>query len=223
MKKIIWIQDFLDVGNAVSVALSSERQHRAEILFSAEERQRFLAAEKIVLMLLDRFFGIQDAEICGTVSQKPYIKNHQNICFSRSYCGDALCLALEDAKRIGIDSEEIKKADSSVMKYFFTDRERAFVSSCPNQDLAFALIWTRKESYMKCIGKGLCFPMDLLEVTPLKPDSIGVPTPIRSAEFGDLFISSYQTGDAVVSVCSEKEDGFPECLQEWRDYEKNDH
>lgn len=215
MKKIVWVKNFLNAGNTSSFTLSPERQHREDILFSVEEKQRFIAAEKITLALIDRFFGIQDVEICGMVSQKPYIKNHRNIGFSRSYCGSALCVAAEDTERIGVDSEEIKKADESVMKYFFTDKEKAFVNCCPNQDLAFALIWTRKESYIKCIGKGLCFPMDLLDVTPVKSNSISLPTAIKSAEFGDLFISSYRIDSAVVSVCSEKEDGFPQRLEEW--------
>lgn len=225
MKKIVFIKDFINAycDNAAGFAMSPERQRRAEMLFSNREQHRFITAERITLDLIQQCFGIDDAEICGMVSQKPYIRNHPDLCFSRSYCGDDLCVAVEDAKRIGVDCERIDKADASVMKYFFTDSEKIYVKRSPDPDLAFSLIWTRKESYIKCIGDGLRFRLDLLDVTPEPSASAGLPVLLKNDKLGDLYIKSYITDGAVVSVCSEIEDTFPMCIQEWRNHEENDH
>lgn len=225
MKKIVFIKDFINAygEGAIDFILSPERQKRAEMLFSAQERQRFVVAERITQDLIQHCFDIHDAEICGMVSQKPYIKNQRNICFSRSYCGDALCVAVEDSERIGVDCETIKKADESVMKYFFTDNERAFVENSPDKNLAFSLIWTRKECYIKCVGKGLCFRLDLLDVTPNPIVTIDLPLFIKNDEIGDLYIKSYVLDGTVVSACSEIEDTFPMCIQEWRKDEEDNY
>lgn len=225
VKKIFYIKDFINAcgKDTAKFTLSPERQKRAEMLFSTQERQRFIAAEIITLDIIGRCFGIHNVELCGTVSQKPYIKNCPDLSFSRSYCADALCVAVEDAKRIGVDAEMVKNADEFVMKYFFTEREKAFVESSSNRNLAFSFIWTRKESYIKCIGEGLRFRLDQLDVAPKQPASMYLPLPIRNDAIGDLYIKSYVLNRAVVSVCSEMEDTFPTCIREWSAYEENDY
>ncbi len=225
MKKIVFIKNFIDAygGKTTDFVMSPERKQRADILFSAQERQRFVTAEKITADLIEQCFDIHDFEICGVVSQKPYIKNYRNICFSRSYCNDSLCVAVEDAERIGVDCEVIKNADDLVIKYFFTDSEKTLVENSPDKDVAFSLVWTRKESYIKCIGEGLGFRLDLLDVAPKPHTSIQRPLLIKNNEIGDLYINSYVIDDAVVSVCSEKEDAFPMCIEDWSYNEKNNY
>ena len=224
MKKIVFIKDFIHAygDNSEQFILSPERQNRAEKLFSVLEKQRFVIAERITLDLIEQCFGVRNAEICGTVSKKPYIKNHRGICFSRSYCKDDLCVAVEDTERIGVDCEAIKRADESVMKYFFTDNEQKFVHRSPDKDLAFTLVWTRKESYIKCIGEGLSFRLDLLDVTPKQVALISSPLLLKNDNIGDLYVKSYIIDNAVVSVCSE-DDIFPAYVQEWRQNEENDY
>ncbi len=218
MKNIVYVKDFIQLGESAtaSFTLSPERKERAEKLFSDQEKQRFIAAEQLTQKLIAQCFDITDVQICGQVSQKPYIKNHRDICFSRSYCGNGLVVAVENAERIGVDCEIIKPVDKAVIKYFFTEHEKNFVQNYEDQAVAFTLIWTRKESYIKCIGEGLHYPWNQLDVTPIQFNLAHFPISLKNDLVGDFYINSYLISDTVLSICSPNDDQFPSIIQEWR-------
>lgn len=218
MIKIVLARDFVKASgqSAASFPLSSQRQERADKLFSDQEKRRFIAAEMITSKLITQDFGISDIEICGHVSQKPYLKNHPDIGFNRSYCGDDLVVAISDTTQIGVDCEVIKTADDAVMKYFFTDCEQEFVKKCFNKNLAFTLIWTRKESYIKNIGEGLHFQWNLIDVTPKQLDWTHSPLSFRNDPINGFYINSYYFDDIVLSLCTQTDEAFPSVIQEWR-------
>ncbi len=225
MKNVVYIPNLLTLfkEELSDFVLTPERQERAKMLFNDLEKQRFIAAEWATQKYLRQCFGITDLQICGKVSEKPYIKNHDDICFSRSYCGNGLVVAVENAERIGADCELIKPVDDAVMKYFFTEREKAFVQNSSDQDFAFTLIWTKKESYVKYIGEGLHYQWDLLDVTPAQLDLAHSPLSRKNDPVGDFYINSYLIENIVLSICSQNNDQFPSVIQEWRSDEKNNH
>ena len=217
MKKLVLVENFpksLD-HNVPFSNLSPERKIRANMLFNEQEKERFVIAEEITSQIISRCFNIENAEICGKVSEKPYIKNHENISFSRSYCNDTLCIAVENGGRIGVDCETVKKADDGVMRYFFTANEKNYIADSDDKDFAFSLIWTRKESYIKCLGKGLDFRFDLLDVTPKQPLEAGQRLFFKNDKVENLHINSYLLDHTVISVCSEIDDNFPELILGW--------
>lgn len=211
MKSLVFIPNFETTKFPFYTAfsLSSERQTRADLLCTAREKQRFFIAERITVELLRHFFGVAHPEICGAVSEKPYVKAEKNVAFSRSYCDDALLIALEDAQCIGADAEKIRPLDAALMQYFFTEAEQNYVHTAKDADFAFTLIWTRKESYIKCIGSGLNFRFDLLDVTPREPFRNEKKLFLKNDKIGELYISSYRVGDTVLSICSTVNDDFP--------------
>lgn len=221
MKKLLLIPD-LSAVSPREHTLSPQRAQRAALLHSPQERHRFAAAEALTCRLLTRFFGICDPEILGGPGQKPQILGQSGVSFSRSYCADSLVIAAEDAPCIGVDCEMLRPVDERVMKYFFTPREQDFVRSCPDPRLGFALIWTRKEAYIKCTGDGLCFPWNTLETAPAQIDLAACPLCRENTPAGGLFLNSYAVADRVISVCSPKNDRFPQVLREWSLYEKDD-
>ncbi len=219
MKQILLISDFLSLFQQISpdFAPEGERKARADTLCTDLERQRFLAAEWFTYSLCRRSFGIGDDRILGPAAQKPRFRLHHHVSFSRSYCADSLLIAAEDHAEIGADCESIKPADDAVMKYFFTRNERYFVKNARRPDAAFTLIWTRKESYVKCIGAGLQFPWHLLDVTPRQD----FPPSPQTDHVRDHWITSYLADNMVLSICSTRSDGFPSVIQEWSPDEKD--
>lgn len=211
MKRLIVVTDFTKnkIGNDSTRILSKNRKKRAELLSSEEEVRKFLAAERITMAALTKFFSVDDPQIHGGAGQKPVIQNRRDLSFSRSYASNLLALAIEDKGEIGVDCEEIKKVDDSVMKYFFTKKEREYVEASKDQDFAFSLIWTRKESFIKCTGKGLHYGFHLLETVPEKRMEKGQKLFQDNDGVEGYFINSYRIENTVLSVCSERNDAFP--------------
>lgn len=86
----------------------------------------------------------------------PVIKNFD---FNLSHSGNWVALAIADC-RIGIDIEEIRSIDLSVVNDFFHKEEIKFVYSKKGKELHnFYKIWTLKESFIKAVGKGLSYPL----------------------------------------------------------------
>jgi len=65
---------------------------------------------------------------------------------------------------IGVDVEFIReKYPKIVCKRVFTDAEIQQIETAKNPTLMFFKFWTLKESFVKCLGQGLSFPLKTVE------------------------------------------------------------
>jgi 4'-phosphopantetheinyl transferase len=65
---------------------------------------------------------------------------------------------------IGVDVEFIRKTYPKIVcKRVFTPTEIAQIEASNDPTLSFFKFWTLKESYVKCIGQGLTFPLQTVE------------------------------------------------------------
>lgn len=214
MKKIVLLRDFEKKAKQLAKTrpLSVEREQRKQLLHSEAEQRRFEASEQLLMDFLETEFTIDSIEICGAVSEKPYLKG-QTVSFSKSYCEEALCLAAASEGNIGVDVETLKPIDEAVVDVFFTRNEKEYLKNSDNKNLAFCLLWTRKESYMKCIGEGMHFRFDLLDVTPRETGKKSGKLFSKNDAVEGLYLNSYLLGNTVLSVCSERNDDFPNVLE----------
>ncbi len=121
-------------------------------------RRQCLAAG---LLLLHRF-GSDSVE--KNPYGKPYIPGEAE--FSISHSGDAVLLAVSETP-VGADIELISDRDTSrIAKRAFCAEESAFIEASEDKRRAFFDIWTRKESYMKAVGRGFDLPMESFSVIP---------------------------------------------------------
>lgn len=85
--------------------------------------------------------------------------------FNISHSGAWVVCAIADTE-VGIDVEEIKPIDFSVSQCFFSKREHQQLMM-QREELRLAYfynLWTMKESYIKCKGKGLSIPLNSFTV-----------------------------------------------------------
>ena len=102
-----------------------------------------------------------DAQIAKTVLGKPYLAQYPGVQFNLSHSGPWGVCALSGAP-VGVDVELVRPLRQNVARRFFTAGEQAYLEQCPERE--FFRLWTRKESFIKALGKGLTLPLDCFSV-----------------------------------------------------------
>ena len=142
---------------------------RHDILLYKQEkdRHRKLASFLLSRFLAKKFLGITKYNISTNPFGKPFFKDYPNFCYNLSHSGKWVVAAVSD-KSIGIDVEMIHTLNDflDIAKRFYSTVEYNSLLECQENsrlDL-FYNIWTKKESMIKAIGKGLSIPLSSFNV-----------------------------------------------------------
>ncbi|SEF81192.1 4'-phosphopantetheinyl transferase, partial [Eubacterium ruminantium] len=143
---------------AVLDKLSMWRREKAEKIRNKNARLISLAAG---FMLQEVFLNKYDIDIRKKAvslgeNGKPYL---DGLKFNLSHSGNMIVLAVSD-REIGIDIECNDDEGFMVTKRFFVPEEIEYVKTEDD----FRVIWTRKESFVKCLGKGMSIPFGSFSV-----------------------------------------------------------
>jgi 4'-phosphopantetheinyl transferase len=154
--------------------LSPDEQNRAKRYRFAKDRDAFVAARGMLRGILSRYLDLSPEALRFdySVHGKPFLPGELDgarLRFNLSHShGLALC-AVASRREVGIDVEYQRPelADESIAERFFSAREITTLRLLPSslQRAAFFACWTRKEAYMKAVGRGLTIPLDRVEVT----------------------------------------------------------
>ena len=99
---------------------------------------------------------------------KPFLEEFPDIHFNISHASGAIICAVSD-QPVGVDIEKKRKIDLRIINKYFTESERNYVfSENYHQDERFTRIWTMKEAYVKCTGKGLHQSFDTFDVLKIQ-------------------------------------------------------
>lgn len=103
-------------------------------------------------LLLHYFLGVEtDEQLIYSEYGKPSLRSGGG-CFNLSHGGEYAVLALYPSP-VGIDIEPIQPIDPYIVKYFFSEEEKASLEG-ENSDMMFTKLWTKKESILKADGRG---------------------------------------------------------------------
>jgi 4'-phosphopantetheinyl transferase len=186
---------------------SKERQEKALAYSHQIGRARSLGAGLLLDEALRRTCKQVPlpAEISFDKHGAPSVKGFDGVYISISHAGNYAAAAVSSLP-VGVDIETIRKCRPGICKKCFTPEEAALVLSqkTPEEtDAVFSKLWTRKESYIKAIGKGLA--QSLSEFSVLDDEII------KNGSHTGFFCKSYlPKADCIVSVCSEKDADFPQ-------------
>lgn len=113
-----------------------------------------LGAELLLLAAL-RDLGLPVKEpleiICGE-GGKPALTGGPE--FSLSHSGGRVLCALSD-RPVGADLQQLRPYNPALAHRFFTAEEAAWLEVQREEELAFTLLWSLKESYVKFLGSGI--------------------------------------------------------------------
>lgn len=88
-------------------------------------------------------------------SGAPYILGRPDLKVSISHCREAVAVAVDAERMVGIDVECRRKVSRSLMERVCTPEEMAVIDAAGDGEMAFLRFWTRKEAVLKCRRTGI--------------------------------------------------------------------
>lgn len=187
--------------------LTDEERARAEGMQSLTARGSFVASQSALRTLLSAYTGTPAGELTFSrgVHGKPMLASPASpLEFNVSHSGDWGVIALARVP-VGVDVEQVRPGRHSpaLEKRFLTEGERALLRqrAGPDGEVAFFVVWCRKEAYLKATGFGLAAPFSRVDSAAARlPDldesgaQLAGATPWAVAEF---FVDERHTGAVV--------------------------
>lgn len=148
--------------------LDDSELQRAQTFKFAELRERFIAVRALLRQTLATYLNKPPQALRFELEAygKPYL-SCGSLHFNLSHSGDFLAIAVADFPQIGIDIEAVAPRNSldSLAKRVFSAGELAEWRQLPaDQQLnVFYRLWTKKEAFVKAVGRGIALGMELCE------------------------------------------------------------
>ncbi len=158
--------------------LSNEEKDRALKFHFEKDRISYLTAHYNLRRLISNYLKIdpQDVNFVTNKYGKPFIDGINKLQFNISHSGNIVLIAFHKSKPVGVDVEmhrdDIKYAE--IAERFFSKNEVQALKTAlqSNQKELFFRVWSRKEAYIKGIGKGLSIPLGSFDVSLTKEAKI---------------------------------------------------
>ncbi len=152
----------------ITITLSADERDRARRFHFAEDCFRYVFAHAVLRDVLSRYLHCppRDIRFARNPFGKPFVDANGSRLpeFNLSHAGRVILVGLCDGRCVGIDVEEIRPIDDllSIARSQYTPQEYAFILAQPSGRLerAFFRCWTRKEAYVKALGKGLSIQLN---------------------------------------------------------------
>lgn len=194
------------LGQKGGEGLSQYRREKLARISNPMAYARSLGAERLLMAALQELDGpMPPLEITCSEAGKPALQDGP--AFSLSHSGERVLCALSD-EPVGADLQQLRPCNPALVRRFFTAEEGAWLEAQQERDLAFTLLWSLKESYVKFLGSGIAEThLDSFTVRVL-PDG-------RAWIDGSSVKLWYAVcGGYVMAVCS-CADAAPETVKEW--------
>jgi 4'-phosphopantetheinyl transferase len=155
--------------------LDDAERERASRFHFQQDRSRFVVARGTLRRLLGRYLLRPPQELrfsygfFGKPSLAPELARERDVRFNVSHSNDQVLLAFSYSREVGIDVERIRPEVNieEIGSRFFSRKEvkelRALPPSIRRE--AFFHCWSRKEAFIKAVGKGLSMPLDGFDVS----------------------------------------------------------
>ena len=155
--------------------LEPDELNRASRFHFEKHRRHFIVARGFLRSVVAPYLEMQPESLRFSYGPygKPVLASEHALRFNLSHSHEVALLAVALDAELGVDVEHIRAdfASEEIAQRFFSRAEVEVFNSLPKEErvVAFFRCWTRKEAYIKAIGKGLSQALDAFDVT-LAPD-----------------------------------------------------
>ena len=156
--------------------LSPDERNRAEQFRFKVDRNKFIAAKSFLRTTLGYYLQMppKDLEFLSSPYGKPLLVSRNGkpqYAFNLSHSNNLVLMAISSGVELGIDVEYVQpifETDQIVSRYFGENEIELYLKApeVDRKDLFFWL-WTRKEAFIKAIGKGLSLPLNEFDISNL--------------------------------------------------------
>lgn len=150
--------------------LSEEEINQAERFHFEKDQKRYVVARGMLRKILSQYCQFEPEAHQFGYNQygKPYLTDNDWLRFNVSHSGDKILYGFTQNRELGVDIEYVKPFENAhqIVERFFSDHEKNQFRSVPDhmKNRAFLNCWTRKEAYIKALGKGMSLPLDEFSV-----------------------------------------------------------
>ena len=151
--------------------LEADELERAARFHFEKHRRHFIVARGFLRAVVARYLGSQPAALrfeYGTYG-KPALGSEHMLRFNLSHSNEVALLGVSVDAEIGVDVEHIRAdfASEDIARRYFSRAEVEVFNALPPEErvAAFFRCWTRKEAYIKAIGKGFSQSLSAFDVT----------------------------------------------------------
>lgn len=187
----IILDDMIEIAQYEGLikVLPEEKQNQIRKFHFDIDKKLSLLSDMFVRYLACSLMHVKNSDLIFKKNKygKPYIEGTMDFHYNISHTRNAIAVGIS-RKPIGIDVEKIKDYESEISKQFFSKNELQYIMyKEENISRRFYEIWTKKEAYIKWVGKGLYIPLATFDVLSKKLD---------------CKIDTILTDDYLVSVCT---------------------
>jgi medium-chain acyl-[acyl-carrier-protein] hydrolase len=163
-----------EVLHRLSGLLAAEERDRAERYYSPTDRNRYLAGRGLLRTILGRYLRRDPGSLRFAYNPqgKPFLASEtgaEGLRFNVAHSHGLALYAISRGREVGVDLERMRPecASEEIAERFFSAEEVLMLRGlAPDvRREAFFRCWTRKEAYLKAMGKGLSFPLDAFAVS----------------------------------------------------------
>jgi 4'-phosphopantetheinyl transferase len=151
--------------------LEPDELNRASRFYFEKHRRHFLVGRGFLRHVVARYLHKKPENLTFAYGAygKPALAADQTVRFNMSHSHEVALLAVARDVDVGVDVEHVRAdfATADIARRFFSQAEVDAFNMLPREEqvAAFFRCWTRKEAYIKAIGKGLSQPLDGFDVT----------------------------------------------------------
>jgi 4'-phosphopantetheinyl transferase len=154
----IYLPDFIEFKSDLAEFLDLKELNRAERFYKKTDRNRFIIYRSILKLVLAAYtkLDVKNINLDYHFNKKPYLASHPWLHFNISHSEEYAIIAIS-RKKIGIDVEYIPEEFNlnDLLPEIFGENEILMIQNAANKKHAFYTSWTRKEAFVKALGKGI--------------------------------------------------------------------
>ncbi|MBX9807766.1 MAG: 4'-phosphopantetheinyl transferase superfamily protein [Flavobacteriaceae bacterium] len=154
----IYLPNFIDLKSDLVKFLNTTELDRTERFHKEIDKGRYIICRSILKFILSAHtkLPVNNIFLDYHFNKKPYLAAHPWLNFNISHSEDFAVIAISKNK-VGIDIEYIAKdfEFTNLLPDVFEENEILAIQNAVNKEHAFYTSWTRKEAFVKALGKGI--------------------------------------------------------------------
>lgn len=154
----IYVPNFIELKTDLTNFLNFSENEKANRFYQETDKNRFIISRAILKLILAAYSKLEakNIQLDYDINKKPYVASDTWLHFNISHSEDYAVIAIS-RKEVGIDIEYIVKDFDfdTILFEVFGDDEILAIQNAVNKRKAFYTSWTRKEAFVKALGKGI--------------------------------------------------------------------